>query len=182
MRRRLAAAALLLAVSSTACAASDQTGAGERAMPRCEPGQRVAIVAQSVPAAAYVPCVRELAPGWTFESLEVHAGATTMALRSDRADTDAEVALTPGCDVGDATPIAPSDEGVRTYQLVRSVGPRYAGSFLDVFAGGCVTTSYDFERGPHLGLVTELRAIVDLYSRRELRQGLDDDLGLSLDP
>jgi hypothetical protein len=152
-----------------------------RSEPRCEPGPRLGILAQSVPDAAYVPCVADLPPGWTFDELDVEDGGANLTLRSDRADRDVEVRLVPSCDVADATPIAPSDEGVRTYHLVESIDPRFAGQLIDVFPGGCVVAAYDFERGPHVALVGELQAAVDLFSRRELRQGLEADLGITLD-
>lgn len=150
-------------------------------MPRCEAGTRTAIVAQSVPGAAYVPCIAELPAGWSFEGLDAHDGGATITLESDRSDRDVHVELLASCDVSEATPIAPRDEGVRTYNLVESIDPRYAGRLVDVFPGGCVVSSYDFERGPHVALVTEMQQAVQLFSRRELRLGLEEDLGLTLD-
>jgi hypothetical protein len=157
-------------------------GATDDVAPRCAPDQRLGVVAQSVPGAAYLPCVAELPPGWSFESFDADDDGTRLTLRSDRADTDVRVALEPRCDVGSATPIAPRDEGVRTYQQVGSVSPRYAGRFYDLFAGGCVTYEFDFARGPHIALVDELQRAVQLYPRRLLRQELRDDLGLTLEP
>ena len=86
------------------------------AAPRCEPGMRLATLAQSVPEAAYVPCVEELPAGWTFEGLHVDDDGATMTLESDRADRDVRVELAESCDIAEATPITPSDEGVRTSQ------------------------------------------------------------------
>ncbi len=168
-----------------ALVASLLTGCGdpaERVMPRCEAGSRLAIIAQSVPDAAYVPCVADLPTGWSFEGLDVHDGGATISLESDRADRTVHVELVPSCDVAEATPITPSDAGVRTYHTVVSIDPRFAGRFSDVFPGGCVVTSYDFARGPHVALVTELRSITELFPRRELRRALADDLGITLDP
>jgi hypothetical protein len=157
-------------------------GDASAVMPKCEPGQRLGIVAQSVPDAAYVPCVAALPPGWTFSSFEVDDGGTRFSLRSDRSDRAVDVALVARCDVSAATPIAPRDEGVRTYQLVTSVSPRYAGRLYDVFAKGCVTYDFDFARGPHIALLDELEQAVRLYPRRLLRQQLHHDLGITLDP
>ncbi len=154
----------------------------ERAMPRCEADPRLAILAQSVPDAAYVPCIEALPAGWSFEGLDVTDGGARLTLTSDRADRDVRVELVPACDVAEATPIAPRDEGVRTYNLVESVDPRYAGRLFDVFPGGCVISTYDFVRGPHVALVTEMQQAIGLFSRRELRQGIDADLGVRLDP
>ena len=154
----------------------------EGAAPRCEPGMRLATLAQSVPDAAYVPCVEELPAGWTFEGLHVDDDGATITLESDRADRDVRVELAESCDTAEATPITPSDEGVRTYHRVDSIDPRYAGQLLDVFPGGCVTVDYDFERGRHVALVTELQAAVGLFTRLELRQVLAADLDVRLDP
>jgi hypothetical protein len=174
--RWASAAAVAAGLALPACATS------ATAVPRCEASQRLGIVAQSVAGAAYVPCVEELPPGWRFQSFDVDDDGARFSLRSDRADRPVDVSLAGACDVGTATPIAPRDEGVRTYQRVDSVSPRYAGAFYDVFARGCVTYEFDFERGPHIALVDEMLRAVQLYPRRQLRQELDDDLGVSLDP
>ncbi len=157
-------------------------GDASAVMPTCEPGQRLGIVAQSVPGAAYIPCVAALPPGWTFTSFKVDDGGTRFSLRSDRSDRPVDVALVERCDVSSATPVAPRDEGVRTYQLVTSVSPRYAGRLYDVFANGCVTYDFDFARGPHIELLDELQQAVRLYPRQLLRQQLHHDLGITLDP
>lgn len=150
--------------------------------PACEPGQRLGIMAQSVPGAAYVPCVESLPPGWSIRSFEVDDSGTRFELWSDRSDRAVEVGLAERCDLSSATPVAPRDEGVRTYQLAISVSPRYAGRLFDVFAHGCVTYDFDFARGPHIALLDELQTAVQLYPRRLLRQQLRDDLGITLDP
>lgn len=173
--------ALVLGLAGPALLGACGTGA-EELMPRCEPDTRLAILAQSVPDAAYVPCVSDLPPGWTFEGLHVDDDGAILSLESDRADRGVEVELAPSCDVREATPITPSDEGVRTYHLVESIDPRFAGQFLDVFPGGCVTSTYDFERGPHVALITEMQAAVGLFTRLELRQVVNAELGVRLDP
>ena len=150
--------------------------------PTCDASSRLGIVAQSVEAAAYVPCVAELPTGWSVEDVSIDDEGTTISLLSDRADRDVEVALVEECDVSMATPIEPRDPGVRSYNEVDEIEPRYAGRFLEVFPGGCVVSRYDFERGPHVALVAELREAVGLVSRRQLRQELRDDLGITLDP
>jgi hypothetical protein len=168
-------AAVVTVAALTGCA-DDVT------MPGCDADSRLAIIAQSVPEAAYVPCISELPAGWSYDGVDVDDEGTTISLESDRADRPVNITLTGSCDVGNATPIAPSDEGTRTYQLIESIDPRYAGSFIDVFPGGCIVSSYDFERGAHVALITELQRAVDVYSRRQLRQELRADLGVSLDP
>jgi hypothetical protein len=170
----MASATLL---TSTGCAVTATT-----AMPRCEASQRLGIVAQSAPGAAYLPCIAELPPGWSFESFDVDDDGTRFSLRSDRSDLPVDVELAATCDVGTASPVTPRDEGVRTYLLTESVSPRYAGRFYDVFVNGCITYEFDFTRGPHIALIDELQRAVQLYPRRLLRQELRGELGITLDP
>jgi hypothetical protein len=126
-------------------------GAAPTSTPRCPVRRRTCAWRSSpspCPSAAYVPCISELPTGWSFEGLDVDDDGATISLESDRADRPVEIALASSCDVSDATPITPSDEGVRarTTGSTRST-PGTPASFLDVFPGGCVV-DYDFERGP----------------------------------
>jgi hypothetical protein len=174
-RPRLAAVVVLLG-AALSCA-----GADDVAMPRCEGDRRLAIVAQSVVGAAYVPCVAELPPGWTFGSFEVERGRTRWSLRSDRAAEPVRVELTSQCDIAGTIPIAPRAEGAHTHQRLSSIDP-YAGELVDVFPGGCVTARFDFERGPHLALMDELQRALGLFSRQQLRRDVRRQLGVELDP
>jgi hypothetical protein len=175
VRVRLALAVLVLVAAVPACGTDEQT------LPRCRPDRRLGLVAQSVPGAAYVPCIDELPAGWSVASVTIDHTGTRYGLRSDRADRTVRVTLSDGCEHGDATAIRPRDEGVRTYQALDRISPTYAGRILDVFPGGCVTYEFDFDRGPHIALLDDLQRAVDLYSRRELRHGLRERLGVSVD-
>jgi hypothetical protein len=166
----------LLVISLGGCADSNET------MARCKADQRLAIVAQSVPTATYIPCVEVLPAGWRISRFEVDEHGTRFELRSDRAAQPVEVSLSDDCRRGTATPIAPRAAGVRSYLRVRTISPDYTGTFYDVFSGGCVAATFDFISGPHVALVDELRRMVGLYPRRQLRQELDAELGIPLDP
>jgi hypothetical protein len=176
--RRLRAVALL-ALLATVLGSCAEAGT---AMPRCRAGQRLGIVAQSVPTASYLPCIEVLPAGWRTDAFDVDEDGTRFELRSDRADRAVIVQLSSTCRRGGSTPIAPRAEGVRSYVRVDSISPRYTGRFFDVFAGGCVTADFSLGRGPHIALVDELRRIVGLYSRRQLSLELNDTLGITLDP
>ncbi len=168
--------AMLVGALLAGCATSGQAITG------CEAGQRLAIIAQSVPGAAYVPCIRELPPGWRISSFEVDDDGARARLHSDRASAPIELRLSASCTREGSSPIAPRAAGVRSYLVVDSISPNYAGRYVDVFAGGCLTSSFDLERGPHIALLDELRRFIELYPRRQLRQELREDLGVSLDP
>src|SRR5690349_24604883 len=69
----------------TGCASSGD------ALPRCTDPLRLAIVAQSVPSASYLPCIRDLPPGWTTSNLAPAQDGTRFLLISDRSPAEAVV-------------------------------------------------------------------------------------------
>lgn len=174
--KRFAAAVVIasLAVSAGACSVSDT------AMPRCRTDQRLGIVAQSVPGAAYVPCVERLPAGWQFNGLHVTSADTRFSIQSDRDPRPVHIELQKSCDVRGAVPTEPRAIGVRSYQRTYTIEPRYAATTYDVFPGGCVTTQFNFKRGPHVTLIDEMQQAIGLYSRRELSSGLSKTYGIKL--
>ena len=157
------------------CAALRQTA------PSCGSSLRLALVAQSVPAAAYVPCLNPLPTGWTVSGFQVSSGQTHFSLHSSLAPGQPVVVrLLPGCDVTDSTASSPRAPGVSTYIRLVSIDPRYAGTLSDVFPGGCVTYAFSFRRGPHIGLIENFESAVTLYPRQQLVIDLHRRLGLTL--
>jgi hypothetical protein len=176
-RAAVLCALLLLAGGASGC------GSVEPKVPGCGEAVRLALVAQSVPTATYVPCLTELPAGWSVTRFDAVRGGTSFGLLSDRADgRPVEVRLQRRCATTGASPEPPRTAGGRTYLLLDSISPRYAGTLLHVFPGGCVTYRFDFARGPHLALMEELFVTVDLLPRRQLRLELRRDLDLELDP
>ena len=177
LRPSAVAAASLFGVLA-GCTAVETTGA-----PHCAETARLAVVAQSVPRAAYVPCLADLPAGWEVTNFEPSSAGTGLGLLSDRADDrEVDIRFRRHCDVRGASPQPPRAVGGRTYLRVDSITPRYTGRLFDVFPGGCVAYSVDFERGPHIALMEELRRAVNLVPRRELRLRLRHELGQELDP
>jgi len=155
----------------------------EGAAPRCDEARRLAVVAQSVPGAAYIPCLRDLRPGWSASDFDPQSGGTHFSLVSDR-DPDHEIAIEfrAACDVAGATATTPRADGARTYLQLRSISPRYAGTLMDVFSGGCVSYRFDFARGPHIGLIDDFENQVGLLARRELALTLRTSYDVELGP
>ena len=167
----------LLAGVMTGCVSAEAT------MPGCEPGGRLGLLAQAVPAATLVPCVREMPVGWNFDALDVDSGQARFWLDSDRAGLRAaEVELSSSCDVEGATLVVPEEEGATRYQRLTSLSPRFVGATYDVFEGGCVTYRYELVHGPHIGLYQELHDAVALFPRQALADDVRNDLGLDFDP
>jgi hypothetical protein len=168
---------VLLAFLMTGC--TTVTGA----VPECEPGPRLALVAQSVPGASYVPCIRELPEDWGTRGFRAGRYGTRFRLVADRPGSrPVGVTFAATCDTSGAVPTTPRADGVRTSIRLVAVSPRYTGTLIDAFAGGCVTYRFDFARGPHIALMEQLAASVGLMSRRELAVELHDQLAVDLDP
>ena len=165
------------AIGLSGCAAIQQP------VPTCGSVTRLALVAQSVPTAAYVPCLGALPTGWGAGGFQATSGHARFTLRSDLAPgRPVQVALRASCDVAGATSTTPRGPGVATYIWLRSIAPRYAGTLTDQFAGGCVTYQFDFQRGPHITLMEDFEAAVTLYPRQELAVQVHQRLGVTLGP
>lgn len=174
---RGALAVVLAAGVLAACSAASVPGAA----PRCDGAQRLALVAQAVPGAAYVPCVGELAEGWRDGGFVARPGHVRFTLQPGRAaGRTVTVTLDESCDRAAGSPLTPRAAGVRTSMRLRSISPRYAGTITDAFAGGCVTYDFDFERGPHIPLMEELQSTVGLVARQDLRLEVRRQLGTDL--
>lgn len=177
-RRRLAAsiAPLLLSGMLWGCVGP------EIAVPWCEPGGRLAIIAQAVRSASMVPCLDQIPVGWSFAALDVDSGGARFWLNSDRSGLRAlEVELLESCDTSGATVAAADEDGIQRYQHLTSLSPRFTGTTYDVFPGGCVAYRYELATGLHIGLHEELHDAVALFPRRVLADELRRDLGLELD-
>jgi hypothetical protein len=150
-------------------------------VPTCGSIQRLALVAQSVPTAAYIPCLNPLPPGWTASGFQASSGHSQFSLRSNLAPSQPVlVRLEPACDVAGATATTPRGPGVSTYTTLRTISPRYSGSLIDVFPGGCVSYQFNFQRGPHIALIENFESAVALYPRQELAVELHRRLGITL--
>lgn len=176
----IATAAVTLAVLGGAlsgCASVRQ------AVPTCSSVQRLALVSQSVPTAAYVPCLEPLAPGWSAGGFQSTSSGTHFTLTSDRArGRPVRVELKPACDFSGATATTPRAAGVRTYNRLLSLSPRYSGTLFDVFVGGCITYRFDLPRGPHIPLMEEFEAAVVLYPRQDVVLAVRHRLGVTITP
>jgi hypothetical protein len=174
-----ALAALLLAATAllTGCAAVSHPAPG------CGDPLRLAIVAQSLPSASYLPCIRALPPGWSTSGFDPSQSGTSFLLNSDRSPgRPVVVQLTATCEPGGANPSPPRAPGVITYTRLTSIAPRFAGKLYDVFRGGCVSYAFDFTSGSQIALMEQFEGAVGLYPRQQLRLVLRHELGVELSP
>jgi hypothetical protein len=157
-----------------------RTGSGDDA------ANAVILMAQSVPTASWIPCIRTALPlGWGFSNLDARNGVSRFWLDSDRDGPQAvEVRLERSCDTTGATEIPSDRDGMRRLERVRRISPTYAGERHYRFDGGCLTFVFRLagdSPGEALALASQAVGVV---RRADLRAQVRDETGgrLSLDP
>jgi len=181
-RQLLLAAAVLAALTAGGCTTS--TGTLVDATPECQPGRRLAILAQAVPSATYVPCIADDDSPWRFSSLNVEEGRARLSLvYIDPSARSARVELRPSCDVGSLNPqTTPPAPGVQRFVRTSTLSPRLAGVSFDKFEGGCAITTFDLPRDADASeRLLDLDTTIGLYSRERLTRELDREYHLELD-
>jgi len=173
----LAVAMIVAAATLVGCASP-----GDK-VPGCGDPLRLAIAAQSVPSASYLPCIRDLPPGWTASGFDPSQDGTGFLLNSDRSPGQpVTVRLTTACRTSGASPSPARATGFLTYTRLDSIRPRFAGRMYDVFPGGCVTYTFDFSHGSQIAPMEQFTSAVGLYPRQQLRLVLKQELGVELNP
>jgi tRNA A-37 threonylcarbamoyl transferase component Bud32 len=143
------------------------------------------LMAQSVPSASLVPCLRSLPPGWAVGLVTVNDGRSVLALNHDRAGAGVlTIRLTAACDTQGATEVTADQPQIRRYQRIDRLAPRFEATRFDLFPGGCVTARAAVPAANRAEVTGELSAILGYTSRQTLQQALDQrsDGRLRLDP
>jgi tRNA A-37 threonylcarbamoyl transferase component Bud32 len=143
------------------------------------------LLAQSVPSASLVPCLRSLPVGWMVGNVTVNDGRSVIPLNHDRAGTGALVVrLAAHCDPQEATQITSNQPQVRRYQRIDRLTPRFEATHFDLFPGGCVTAQAAVPAANRAEITSDLPTILDYTTRQGLQQALDQRSGgrLRLDP
>jgi hypothetical protein len=138
------------------------------------------IEAQSVPSAAFVPCIAELPPDLTMERFEPIDGATRMSIFHDRTGPGAvEIEFTADCKVRGVREPAP-EPGVRKFVSFPPPGDTFVHEYL-VFDGGCVHERIRFQGPAAAQLATEVDVALALWPRARLQEAVQR-AGFELDP
>jgi hypothetical protein len=178
------AAAAVLALAAAGCGGGGTVTLVD-ATPECHAGRRLAVLAQAVPTAAYVPCIADEDSPWRFSSLTVEKGRARLSLvYIDPEGRSARVQLSRRCDTSGASEQPPEagQADVEHYRRASTLSPRLAGLDYAVFEGGCVTTEYDLPRNADASeRLLDLDTTVALYPRTQLSAELDRQYHLELD-
>jgi tRNA A-37 threonylcarbamoyl transferase component Bud32/membrane-associated phospholipid phosphatase len=150
--QRIALAAAILAATALAVRIGVGTvgpaGNLGTAAPSCGTGHTMILSAQAVPSAAMLPCIAALPSGWSIGGADIASGHTRFWLDSDRAGPRAiTVTLTATCDTSGTHQIPSDQPGMRRFEHVTSLVPRFSGLRVYTFPGGCATYRFSFAPG-----------------------------------
>jgi hypothetical protein len=144
------------------------------------------LMAQSVPSASLVPCVRSRPVGWELAEVAVNNGRSLITLNHDRAGDAALIArLTASCDPSGAVEGPTATTGVRHFQRTEaSAGGEFTATWYEQFPGGCVTTRLHLTTDPNGEFAAQAPQVLGFTTRDALRDALDRRSGgrLQLDP
>ena len=166
----MSARRVVLVVAIVAAGAASCSRVARNEHPVCEARPATRLLAESVPTAEFVPCVRSLPVGWSFSGLDAVDGRGTFWLNSDDGGERAlQASLVPTCRP-EGTRTAPGSAPARVHRYVdvRDTSP-YRAVWTDVFPGGCARYLLSFVAGARSDrLVGQLERGLSLIARDRL--------------
>jgi hypothetical protein len=142
------------------------------------------LMAQAVPAAQLIPCVRSVPVGWTFIELDARNGWAQYAFDSDREGTAAlVVSLRPTCSVDGASRVPSDQPDTVRYERITRVDQGFGGERIYAFPGGCVVYTFNLTGSGRAEPVTEISDALGFVRRSDLATQVSEhsDGHLSLD-
>ncbi|MFL6180842.1 MAG: hypothetical protein ACJ73J_00895 [Actinomycetes bacterium] len=182
----VAVVSVVVAGSLSACSLQQNIeGIPECTGPPDIPNSALVLMAQAVPTAEKLPCVRSVPVGWTFDELDAHNGSAQFTFDSDREGVSAVVvSLRPTCSVEGTSQVASDQPGTERYEKVNRVTSGFGGERIYTFPGGCVVYTFDLRGQSHAEPVTEISNALGFVNRTDLAGQVSEhsDGRLSLDP
>jgi hypothetical protein len=182
-RIALAAAALAATVLAVAVVAGTVGPVGNlgASAPTCGTGHSMILSAQAVPSAAMLPCIAALPSGWSIGGADISRGKVRFWLDSDRAGPQAiTVTLTAACRTSGAHQIPSDQPGMRRFEHVASLTPRFSGLRFYTFPGGCAAYRFSFAPGASPVLADAAGSALSFQPRPVLVEFLQRTEGLAL--
>jgi tRNA A-37 threonylcarbamoyl transferase component Bud32 len=143
------------------------------------------LMAQTVPSASLVPCVRAVPPGWRIANVTANDGRSTIAFNHDRAGDDSLLVRLAGtCDSADAKERPSRTPGVRRSERANTATDAFRATWYDQFPGGCVTYRLRSTNDPSGAFAGDVDEMLTFTSRDALNQALQERSNgrLQLDP
>jgi hypothetical protein len=102
------------------------------------------LLAQAVPTAPVVPCLRSDAGNWTITGFQAENGRAWVEFSYRDGDDDtATIDLKAGCDVRAALEVSSQFDGMRKYNRPATRGDRYGNETHYVYPGACASLRFD---------------------------------------
>lgn len=142
--------------------------------PWCRPGNPTALMAESVPTATLVPCVRSLPVGWEFTTFSADETHATFSIEAD-AETGGtvEVELHPACAAAPKEGGRSDEPGTTVARTVEHRSP-YAASWIYRFQGGCARIHIAFTKAADVEQeLAELRRDLSFLPRADIAEAYD---------
>jgi hypothetical protein len=159
MRRTILLSTLAL-VPLLAC------GAPENAQPSCRSEPPTILMAESVPGAALIPCVRAVPAGWTYDTFEANDTTATFSLHETDGDGVLLVQLRPSCDAAGSPERVAGFPDAQRYRSVESDGAHSV--WTTTFPGGCTSVDLTFPAAPATSDVARVERTISFIPRTEL--------------
>jgi hypothetical protein len=142
-------------------------------------------MAQAVPDASLIPCVREDGDNWNVTEFNAGTGHARILLEYRLGDAEgATIEVSPRCDMRGAREVSSEHHGVRRYDRDVMTIDRYSSERYYTYPGACTSLRFDLT-GRHADLRgAELASVIGFVSRTTLDQQIGEvnDHRLHLDP
>jgi tRNA A-37 threonylcarbamoyl transferase component Bud32 len=151
----------------------------------CDHLEPLWLMAQSVPSASLVPCVRSMPAGWSIAEIAANDGRSVVTFDHDRAGRRALVVrLLAACDPAGAVERPSRTPGGQRFERVESGAGGFSAIWFDRFPGGCVTYRLRSNEDPGGDFARDVPELLSFNTRDRLRQALEERSGgrLQLDP
>ncbi|MGH8836251.1 MAG: hypothetical protein ACRDWG_14830 [Actinomycetes bacterium] len=176
----------LLAIGLSGCSMpTDPAG-----MPACEEpasglNSTLVLIAQSVPTASQLPCVRSVPVGWEYDGFRARNGGAQFQLIASREESqEIVVELRDECDLTGASRLPSQQPGIRRFERITATGSTYVGERYHVYEGGCTTYRFDIPGTTGRQTLNTVAASLGFVSRQTVSQQVYDrsEGRLELDP
>ena len=186
MRRVAVLVAVAVAMLAAGCSSAISTPL--RVLP-CTPAddrldKRMVLMAQSVPTASAVPCLRAELDDWFLDDLDSWDGHTNIEFSRLRDQVALEIDLTRACDLGGASETATDQPGTRRFDERIRTGGSYRDRRFYLLPGACVAYSFQLTGTGAEEAADDISGALGLVSRDQLADQVGRYSGgrLQLDP
>jgi len=151
--------------------------------PADQPSGMQVLLAQSVPTASAVPCLRSEVGDWVVTGFDVQDGQNRLELSHRYGDEDTvTIESAASCDLHGAREVSSQLDGVRRYDRELTEAGRYANETYYVYRGGCTWLHFSVSGAGASLRAAEVAGALGFVSRDDLdgqiRAATDDRLHL----